>query len=398
MLVQRGTTTIADGNTSTTVTLPNPVPVGKSFAIVNGRIGSAESSTSIFCMHTLSTVVNGKYTELVITRSNDNGTVTASWQVVNGPMLTVQRGQTTLSSGTGTASITAVDRSRAFIIISNTAVTTTGEECLVKAQFNSTTEIQFDLDSGASAAPVVEWQVIEWEGASVQEVSSGAMNNTTLNVAISEVDLNKTFVVYSWTTNEANPLEEFGEDVPKVELSSTTNIAVSRGGDTTQLNLQFFVVSIPDGSVQSGDFSISGTSNTDTISTAVNTDFTFMPMPFLGNGYYDSGASVTSDKATHTQVLTDGTTITGTRATTDTNAMNLAWFTVEFDPQNESGTAELLEVTPELFEENSVEVSGEGTNALHEVEPTIFDQQVRSENKRWMDEETPTKTWTDQEI
>src|SRR5690554_602278 len=96
---------------STTITLPEPVPVGKSFSFVNGRINANDGLNDIQAKGVLQTIVNDHYTELLINRDGSGNTLIVEWQVVTGNDFTVQSGVTNFGTGDSSRieNITEVD-------------------------------------------------------------------------------------------------------------------------------------------------------------------------------------------------------------------------------------------------------------------------------------------------
>jgi hypothetical protein len=168
----------------------------------------------------------------------------------------VQQGTYTIASGQvlGTAAISAVDQSKAFIVHSERMATTSGfwfDRACHRAKFTSDTEITFSrFTSSTIQTTTGRFTVVECIGTefSVQflDLSNDAssVGVTAYNQAISAVDMAKTFIVGGYTAgnNDDDPVD----GAMWWALTSTTNIQFQRlGGGTPAghfMNTSVFVV------------------------------------------------------------------------------------------------------------------------------------------------------------
>lgn len=148
-------------------------------------------------------------------------------------IVSIQRGQTNIASGTSsaTAAITAVTLANAWVnVIGVRGASTDGldewRRQQVDAELNSTTQITFRTASpnDITGGQTVEWEVIEDDELSVQRgrLSGTPANNPgTNNVTITAVTLASTWVC-AWAAGDGGSDSEFF--FPTVRLSSTTNL------------------------------------------------------------------------------------------------------------------------------------------------------------------------------
>lgn len=115
----------------------------------------------------------------------------------------VQRGQSEMTSTSLDVTISAVDLSKACVLVrlvaptSNTA--TEVSQVLASVQLLNSTTLRFTRGSGGSSTRLgVSWQVIEFAaGASVQQVIVSLASVTSTTVTITTVDTSKTFLFLS---------------------------------------------------------------------------------------------------------------------------------------------------------------------------------------------------------
>jgi hypothetical protein len=168
----------------------------------------------------------------------------------------VQQGTFTIASGQvfGTAAISAVDQSKAFIVPSWRMATASGfwfDRACHRAKFTSDTEITFSrFTSSTLQTTTGRFYVVECIGTefAVQflELSNDASSQgaTAYNQAISAVDMAKTFIVGGYTAgnNDDDPVD----GAMWWALTSTTNVQFQRlGGGTPAghfMNTSVFVV------------------------------------------------------------------------------------------------------------------------------------------------------------
>ena len=220
----------------------------------------------------------------------------------------------------------------------------------------TTTSLELARIEGAAENVTVAWQVVTYEGASVQRGTSciggaaascttnaggtsGLSNRITLGTA---VDTSKSFIVATSTAGSAIAGVE-GEHLMRAEFVSTgtsvTGVQFARSQTVTtnnhQLLISYEVVTLTDGStVQTGTGTITGTNATGT-ATLTTVDTTRTAVFFSVSGG-DSGSAARLDDTSLTGTLNgsdgaSGSSITFTRLnTTNVGTISAAWFAVSF--------------------------------------------------------------------
>lgn len=125
----------------------------------------------------------------------------------------VQRGVVTITGTVANATIVAVDMSQSFVKVNVRGDNLDNGGGLVSAKMTSPTNIEFRcFDSGEQ--PIMDWEVIEYEGIKgVQRgsyVADNAGADTIHDVAITAVDMDKTFVVHSFRWNNVGSASNVG--------------------------------------------------------------------------------------------------------------------------------------------------------------------------------------------
>lgn len=312
MDVQRGLVSLTGTTVTTTITLGTPVPVGSSFVISSLR-DEFSSPQYCFVRVELITIVDDEYTQLRFTRGSWGWTgnekkAQIEWQVISGPEFTVQSGLATMSDLTTTVNvtITAVDRNKAFIALSNhtSANISVAWRALVRARFTSDTNLELYREQGYSGWHVyIAWFVVEWDGATVQ--SGLVLNNGTINTDdIDAVDTAETFLLYNYTGGHVRAENSAVRGIINEHSAGLFRVEFYRYVAYEECYVSYFVVSHPNIFVQRGNLSMVGTgSATATLGTAVNIAKSFMPVPNVGNCYGTASLDNTLDRGWHTHKL-----------------------------------------------------------------------------------------------
>lgn len=335
--VERGEVNMAGGvDTTVTITLATPVPVGKSFAIVSMRSGGTECSRSL-ATATLMTQVGDNWTQLRIQRSfNTTSAADYQWEVITGPQFTVQTGEaslpTTAVAKTVDVTISAVDLSKTFVVLSNRTNNTGAIGGYVRGKFTSTTNLQINAGdtTTASFSNLVRWYVVTWEGATVQSGEADfPTTGGTVNKTITAVDLSKTFVIYAWSmlSFSSNP----GVVALRAAFTSTTNLQFFRQltSASPQGTADWFVISHPSLLVRSGQTTLTAAASASPTFTALtNTDRIFLPTPLQGNASQNTNANSSLHHHYHSRYLEDTDNLVIERGNA-TNNLVASWFVVE---------------------------------------------------------------------
>ena len=321
MIVQHGTSTISINSRTVEITLDTPVQVGQSFPMVTCA-ANFNSPSRVFCRSSLITEVDGKYTQLEVYRgSSGNTAVEVSWQVIENTNFTVQTGTTTIQTATVNIAINEVDLDSAFVLVSAGNNSGHAYNGPIKAKFNSSTEINVSKGNyGSGIYAYTRWYVVEWANSSVQSGNVTLSGASFVNDTISEVDLDKSFLIHSFLTNQTNyPARVFVMG----QFASSTSVQFTKDSTSGTNDVSYFVVTHDDISTQRGILEVIGTTATATIS-SVETSTTFLPMPSMGNGRQSTDTYGFNERYYHTQTLTNATTITVTRLD-DTDTLTTYW-------------------------------------------------------------------------
>jgi hypothetical protein len=241
----------------------------------------------------------------------------------------VQRGTATFASGQNTLPVTlaVVDPAKTIvwgginwgggrINISDPNASRVG------FQLSNGTTLDLQRLGAPAYATAVEWQAIEFAaGVAVQRRDTTfAVGTTTINVPISAVNLSESFVLVSVAANTGSQTIDEQWTV-RAQLTSATNLELSRNESGIALNAYWQVVSFTGASVQRGLTTIGAGANSATAAiSSVNTATTFLLST-------QRGAAAVNGSESQYQVrgrITSPTQLTFDRTST-TNSVEIAW-------------------------------------------------------------------------
>ncbi|MDX2215533.1 MAG: phage tail protein [Oculatellaceae cyanobacterium bins.114] len=255
-----GTTTLASGSATTTVTLGTALlDTSKAFIVAMAEPGNASPEFGSFTYQILST------TQIRFQRFTATSAPVQNirWYVAEfSSGITVQRGSLTTSSTPITATITAVDLSKSFII-GSTRSSGSGynQDDFVELDFQSSTLLRARVNTTATQI-ATEWQVIEYADCSVQ---SGRVTSWTTAqtppVTIASVDTSKTLLLFSYQQNGATA-SGIGQKLVRGAIASSTTLIFDRDATGSTVELSWFAITFTDATVQRGSttFGVSDTS------------------------------------------------------------------------------------------------------------------------------------------
>jgi hypothetical protein len=181
----------------------------------------------------------------------------------------LQTGTTTMSGASVTATITAVDTTKAFLVFGVSENLGNGYDGQVTGQLTNATTITFTrIGNSGTVLPVMKWYVAEFSSAvSVQRGMADMNGLTTLAVTLTAVDTTKSFPIVSLRNSGGTTYD--GNDFLKAKITSTTNLQLDlqTAGDGN-CNVEWQVVTYADANVTSGDiaFATGDASKTATVS------------------------------------------------------------------------------------------------------------------------------------
>lgn len=266
--IQEGSLSSWTGN-NTTVTI-SAVDTTKAFVKISYRIDSADPQYYLVnCQIENSTTIR-------IKRYASGVAITIFWQVIEFTSgVSVQRGVRYMNSATENITISYVDLSKSFPIITwlNLGSQFSTEDAM-QAYISSSTNLELKA-YGAGSTVEVQWQVIEYDNASVQVVHDHIVNSDNTYATISAVNLDKTFYVGSWGTT----LAPTGvHNMPSWFLTSTTSLHFYRFDPSTNVvRATVYIVTTDDINVQRGRFPINaGNYSNDHVLTSVDLSRTLL--------------------------------------------------------------------------------------------------------------------------
>lgn len=262
----------------------------------------------------------------------------------------VQTNTETMSTQTRTVTLPqAVDATKAFVVCSN-RTNGSSPSYRVTCELSNTT-VTITSGTTVDTTEVVRWYVVEFEGGvsvrrgleSIQSTKASA--TTPVNVALSTVDLAKSFVLISERTNSTSTIID-EEWTIRARLTSGTNLELTRNETGIAMTVAWQVVQMEGASVQRNVTTINAgaASATATIS-SVDTTKSFLVMSRRGAG---ASNGIEAEYQVRGE-LTNTTTLTFTRGTT-TNSVDIAWEVVSLSDgstvqKNTTSTAATTDAT-----------------------------------------------------
>ena len=251
--------------------------------------------------------------------------------------VSVQRGNATMSATPTPVTLgTAVDLAKSFPIVTyrNTG-TTYGNDDAVRAKLTSTTQLSLDIGLAAPSG-VVEWQVISFDGATVQTGDlTFATATTTLTATLANaVDVTKTWLLLSYQFTGASGTA--AEMLWSAHLSSSTQVAFERAGGGATGTITYYAVSFNNGTtVQTGASAVASASTAATSTlTTVNLQKAMAAAGGLWQRVGTTAYTTANDLGfgTFTLDIASATSLTVTRgASGGTSQANANWSVVNFN-------------------------------------------------------------------
>lgn len=373
--VTSGTASLPDSDAPTPIALAG-VDITRAFVLCSTRTANTSADDGMVSCD-LNTGGPGGAARLTITPATELGNTTTRVQyyvVEFGAGVSVQHGIAVFSgtntTPTATPTLTAVDCTKSFVLLSQRSTdssTSRDEIWTIRALLatganpcttGTTSTLQLTRTVGRNNTTVtVAWQVVEYEGATVQRgtsciggsgaspacpTASGATNGLTNRVTLgTAVDTSKSFILLTRRAGTSTDGVEGEYNVRGEFLTGGTAVtgvqfarSATETGNNRHVDIAYEVVSLADGStVQRGTTSLaSGTSATATL-TAVDTTRTAVAFTVSGG---DSESANRIDDTSLTGTLngangSGGSSLTFTRlGTSNVGAVSAASFAVSF--------------------------------------------------------------------
>ncbi|MEK6676046.1 MAG: hypothetical protein AABZ47_10390, partial [Planctomycetota bacterium] len=285
-------------------------------------------------------ILNG--TTLEFTRGSDSGTdgvltdLTIYWQVASfSAGVSVQRGTFTSVSTTGDVTISPVDLTRSFVLVSGSVAspdTTYSGDDFFRARLTSTTNLE--IIHSTSSSRTADWQVVEFTNSSVQR-GIGTLGSTDVfaTATISSVNLSKSIALISWKTSGIGG----AQNMVRARLDNATQIRVDREVTGTVIDFAWEVIEFSDATtVQSGETTLNSVESSLAVPiVCTNTSSAVSLLAPAGGNWGGTHSFTARDQigpGMFTAIITGANTLTLTRASTDSVTGTASWFVVDFSP------------------------------------------------------------------
>jgi hypothetical protein len=170
--------------------------------------------------------------------------------------VSVQRGVATLMSYEGALDLTisAVDRSKSFVILNQSiSQPTTQPSHHTRAYLSTSTTLSLRRHPGSATANVA-WQVMQYEGASVQtNIVSLPANVASVNATVTAVDTSKSWLHYTYEVSPPGPgiSNDASHRMVRGTIAGPTTLTFDRGASRTdtEVTIVYYLVEFTDGTV-----------------------------------------------------------------------------------------------------------------------------------------------------
>lgn len=256
--VQSGMVSLSGTSTTTTLTA---IVLANSYLVfgVRGDLATGANVAAECC-------VSGEVTNtttLTFARQSSNGTVEIEWFLIEFMSgVTVQRGTVAAPAVAQNVTLTSVDLTKAYPIVSweSSATGSFLSNSCIAAEITSATNLQLRHEAAGGAVDV-HWQVAEYDNATVQKVLDTPLG-TTDNTTISATTGSLTFTHGSFERAENGSVQ--GREIWQYRRNTSTNLTWRRDFNVAvNQDWVVYVVSVTDAiSVQRGDADIAALATT----------------------------------------------------------------------------------------------------------------------------------------
>jgi hypothetical protein len=247
----------------------------------------------------------------------------------------VQTGTTTIpvASQSATVNITAVDRTKAFLVFGVSENSDVPTDAQISGQITANNQLTFSRFNATPATAVtIKWYVAEFtSGVTVQRGSANLADQTQISATIESVDTTKSFPLISYRIDGSILA---GDDFVKAKIldATTLELRVQEAAATAGAIAEWQVVEFTGSSVLSGDTTIAA-GNTSEVYTRPSGSWDLSRSWLIYTYSVGSG-----DLADIGQKLVRGRFTANNQLTfdrdhdngTNTEAVNITWYVVEF--------------------------------------------------------------------
>ena len=247
--------------------------------------------------------------------------------------VTVQRGTANMTAALLDIPITAVNLARSFPIVSyRIAGAAYGDNDYLRAKLTSPTNLQATVAAGVGGS--IEWQVIDYTGASVQSGDlSFLAGDSSLSATVAAVNPSKSWLLFSYTS-ASGTATNIAQKMVWGTVTDATTLTFDRASTGQAVDLTWYLVEFTDATtVESGSTQLT-TAQTQLDVGVVCVD-TATTLASAGGTSYRGGSTpyVVDDNpgvSTVTLDLTSATNLRITRGLTGAVTATIGWFVVRF--------------------------------------------------------------------
>jgi len=341
--VEKLTITLAVGVASNTGTLTLGQVDTQCVPFSTKRVGATgPSSSDDYDDMNIDISISG--TTVTATRLDTDGDMIVECFIVEyNSSITVQQGTFTLSGASTTSAVTTVDQTKTFMIFTYQSSVATADEHddnAIRGRFTTDSELTFSR-VGTGGTITGNWYVVEdtgsnWTVQNIQpNITGGSATGTDTFTA---VDMAKTFTISSYET--LGDTDDVIDGAVTTELTNTTTVTSRRGGTTSAVTVETYVVEfLGSDSVQRGlhIYATTSTQETSTITTIDQTRSTVhSPVRQFASAHANSSGTGSSDNP-DMQIsveFQDDTTVQSDRNNNGENDADFFWEVIEWDDAN----------------------------------------------------------------
>jgi len=331
--VQAGSVTLAAGSAAVTATIA-PVDLARTFLVFgisfnDGNPGFSQVSGRI---------INSSTISFQRATGASAPPVTIKWHVtefVSG--VSVQRGSTAMDATIKNVALSAIDPTKSVPIISYRAPggSYTGDD-FVKAKITGASNLELAVDT-SNVSGVVEWQVIQFNGAQVRTGDiSFSTTQGSRTASIPTVRPEKSWLVYSYTS-QAGTTANIGQKLVRGIISNSTTLTFDRNQTGQAINLTWYLIEFTDATQtrrSSVNFSTSTTQRDVTISSVDRSKSVTAAGYMMRGGRTTYSANDNPGTGWVTTELTSSTNLRVIRGVAGNSSADIGWFVVSFVAPN----------------------------------------------------------------
>lgn len=329
---------LASGTNSLDVTLGTALTdTSRALLLYQVRANSSSSNPSDI-------TIGGRILDANTLRFNRYATATFDvsirWYVIeftSGSGVSVQRGQIIdFDDNDNPITINNVDTSKSFAIINtfNDGSNFNADD-FYRAEITNSTELNVTAQTFTSTGITLNWQVVEFSGANVQSANISFLStDATKSDNVTSVDTTRSLLIFSHTS-ESGTSSDIGQKHIRGEITDSTTVTFTRENTGTAIELYYYLIEFPSSVRVQHDVANFTTTDLQKDIT-INSLDTSKSAAFISGTFNKLGSNTynTDDELFFASPTTEFTTSTNLRLQRDitrSTAINVSWFTIEFD-------------------------------------------------------------------